>query len=129
MGWGAVWQLAWKQFHVESVEIQLAIGLALAFLVLMILVGLRYAFRPAGPHRSEPVIEPPRRRIAHPAATLAAMAKAPQPAPAPAQPFQARKSAPPAARKLVKPSVCAHAPMRPLIRRAGAAYSPLLPRR
>jgi hypothetical protein len=119
MGWGAVWQLGLKQFAAETVEVQLVLGLALAFSVLMILVGLRHAFRPAGPHRESAASEPFRHRVPAPVAAMAA----------PAQPFQARKLARRLFHKPVKPSVSALCSPRPLIRRAGAPTSPLMPRR
>ena len=72
MGWDAVWQLALKQFGAEAVEIQIAILVAAAFAALMILVGLRHAFRAAEPESAPPPPEGPRRGFVVPVATVQA---------------------------------------------------------
>jgi len=52
MGWEAVWQLALKQYGAETVEMRILILLLAAFLVLMVLIGLKHAFRSAEPRPS-----------------------------------------------------------------------------
>ena len=49
MGWGAVWQLAAKAFVAEPVEFRIVILVGLAFAALMVLIGLKHAFRSSGP--------------------------------------------------------------------------------
>lgn len=129
MGWGAVWLAAWTAFGAEAVEVRLLIIVAAAFSVLMILIGLRHAFRPAGPRRDEPLPEMPRRVFAAPQ-PVAQTAALPQPAP---QPLRVRIPALRAKRKSAKRTICRYRALRPQIHRANkpefdAPYSPLPPR-
>jgi hypothetical protein len=130
MGWDAVWQLALKQFGAEAVEIRIAIILATAFLALMILVGLRYAFRPAGPAPVTKSTAEPTRRSAPVLATAAITPAAVEPA----SPFRVAKPMLRSVRKSAKRTINHQQAPRPMIRRAAAMeidapYSPLPPRR
>jgi hypothetical protein len=133
MGWVAVWQLALKQFGAEAAEIRIAILVAAAFVALMIVVGLRHAFRSAEPESAPPPPELPRRVSVAPAPVAVVQA-----APAPqestlAQPFRVMKPALRATRKCAKRTINRQRAMRPTIRREltkfDAPYSPLPPRR
>jgi hypothetical protein len=132
MGWGAVWQAAWTAFGAEAVEVRLLIIVLAAFSVLMILIGLRHAFRPAGPRRDEPVPEMPRRVFAAMPPQLVAPAAA-QPAPQPVpQPLRVPMPVLRVKRKSAK-RINRHRTLRPQIHRADnpefdAPYSPLPPR-
>jgi len=57
MGWVEVWRLAMKHFVAEPVELRILIGLGLVFLALMVVVGLKHAFRSAEPQPDLPVPE------------------------------------------------------------------------
>ena len=130
MGWEEVWRLAMKHFVAEPIELRIAIGLALAFFTLMILVGLRHAFRPAGPRPEPRLPEIPRPLVlaAVPAAPLTAVLPAPvlvSPGMAVPSPYRsalqlsrANKAVPRNARKSVKQTIKPYAPPRPKIRRA-----------
>jgi hypothetical protein len=125
MGWGTVWQAASAAFAAEAVEVRLALLVGAAFLVLMILVGLRHTFpfRSAGPVPGEPLPELPQR-------VFAAAEPVSKPMP---QPFRVMLPALRAARKSAKHTISRQRPLRPQIRRAGkpeidAPYSPLPPR-
>ncbi len=135
MGWDAVWQLALKQFGAEAVEIRIAILVAAAFLVLMILVGLKYAFRSAEPKSEPPPPEMPKRVFI--ALAPAAVVQA-EPVPqenGKTQPVRVLKPLPRTNRKCAKRTISRQRATRPLIRRAlsssakfDAPYSPLPPR-
>jgi hypothetical protein len=135
MGWDAVWQLALKQFGAEAVEIRIIILLAMALGATLILVGIKYAFRPAGPGFAAPPSERPARALAAPHTIVPAAPKAT--AKVAAQPFRARKPVIQPARKCAKHTISSHEAPRPSIRRgrtpsftiAHAPYSPLPPRR
>lgn len=138
MGWGAVWQLALKQFSAEAVEIRILILLAAAFVALLIVVGLKHAFRAAGPAAEPPAPEMPRRILAMASRAVVESAPVPhQPLPDASEraPQAAYKSATRAARKSAKLTINRQRAPRPLIRRlsgpadADAPYSPLPPRR
>lgn len=129
MGWGAVWQAAWTAFGAEAVEVRLLVIVLAAFSVLMILIGLRHAFRPAGPRRDEPLPEMPRRVFAAmPPQPVAQPASQPEP-----QPLRVRIPVLRVKRKSAKRTISRHRTLRPQIHRAGkpefdAPYSPLPPR-
>ena len=110
MGWGAGWRAASVQFGAEPVEIRILVFVAAAFAVLLVLIGLRHAFRPAGPAKSEPALPAPPARLA---------AAAPQAAPAPVpSPFRAKKPVVRPFRKAAKTIVNRQRTPRPQIRRA-----------
>ena len=124
MGWEEVWRLAMKHFVAEPIEWRILIGLGLAFLGLMIIIGIKHAFRSAearpdihGPESSRPLV------LSAPVAVASiSPAAAPAVVKAAAQPFRVRKSAP---RKSVKQTIKPYAPPRPKIRRiAGSARKP-----
>lgn len=117
MGWVAVWQLALKQFGAEAVEIQIAILVAAAFVALMILVGLRHAFRSAEPESASPLPDVPRRVSVAPAPVAAVQAAPAAQASTPPQPFRLRKPSPRATRKCAKHTINRRRATRPLIRR------------
>ena len=141
MGWEAVWQLALKQFGAEAVEIRIVILLAAALGATLILVGIKYAFRPAGPHFAPPPPELPRRMFAAPPAVAATIAVTPEMPKTSGQPFRARKPGALTTKKCAEHTISSHAAPRPSIRRSGgerrtpsftiahAPYSPLPPRR
>ena len=128
MGWERVWTLALVQFGAENIEARILIGLTAAFVLLMILEGLRASFRPAKTRRLAPP-EPP--------VLLRTLA----PRTAAAQPFRAHKDIPRATPKHLKPAVNRHRALRPKIRRDKSAprlpsfaedahpYTPLSPTR
>lgn len=126
MGWGAVWQAAWTAFGAEAVEVRLLVIVAAAFCVLMILIGLRHAFRPAGPRRDEPLPELPPRVFAPPPPVALAVA--------PPQPLRVRIPVVRAKRKSAKHTISRHRAVRPQIHHADkpaeadAPFSPLPPR-
>jgi len=138
MGWVEVWRLAMKHFVAEPVELRILIGLGVVFLALMVLVGLRHAFRPAGPHPEprQPEAAPLRAfTMTMPRAT-ASVAEGAAPERAPLRLNKAPIRAP---RKAVKQTIKPFAPPRPKIHRAtiaahkpsytedNAPYSPLPP--
>jgi hypothetical protein len=133
MGWGAVWQAAWTAFGAEAVEVRLLIIVLAAFSVLMILIGLRHAFLPAGPRRDEPVPEMPCRVFAAmPPQAVAQAVAPPVPQPAP-QPLRVHVPVLRVKRKSAKRTISRQRTLRPQIHRAGnpefdAPYSPLPPR-
>ncbi len=47
MGWDGLWALTLKRFGAETIEVRILIGLGIAFLILLIIEGLRASFRPA----------------------------------------------------------------------------------
>ena len=55
-GWSDIWNLALACFGAETIETRLAIGLIVAFLMLMVVEGLRVSFLPA--RRPTRVAEP-----------------------------------------------------------------------
>lgn len=114
MGWGAVWHAALAQFSAEPVEIRLTIIVAAAFAGLMILIGLRHAFRSAAPEAAVPTVMPelPKRVFA----AAPAVVVTPAPAPAP-QPFRAKRPAVRAIRKSAKQTISRQRALRPQIRR------------
>lgn len=71
-GWNDIWTLVLARFGSEAIETRLAIGLCVAFLVLMMVEGLRASFLPVrgsaplhAPDASEPNTEPvPKKRPA-----------------------------------------------------------------
>lgn len=122
MGWEEVWRLAMKHFVAEPIELRILIGLGAAFLGLMMLVGLKHAFRSAEPASDIREAEPPLILSALAPAPVAVASISPVAAPAvpavskpAAQLFRVRKSAP---RKSVKQTIKPYAPPRPKIRRA-----------
>jgi len=140
MGWEEVWRIAMKHFIAEPVELRILIGLALVFLALMVVVGLKHAFRPAGPHPEPRIAETPVLRKVAPffAAPMAVAEIAPLPAKSGPQPFRVNKNTIRATRKSVKQTIKPFAPPRPQIHRTAARkpsfteehapYSPLPPR-
>jgi hypothetical protein len=132
--WEEVWGLALARFGAEDVQIRIFIGLGAAFIILMIVEGLRASFRPVSARATAhaPAFSPPARK-------RAAAKSAAQPA---FQPFRVRPDAVRAVFKPVKPPVSRHRPERPKIRRVGssakarkpsfadeaAPYSPLPPK-
>jgi hypothetical protein len=112
MGWGAVWHAALAQFSAEPAEIRLTIIVAAAFAGLMILIGLRHAFRSAAPAPVVPTVMPelPKRVFA------AAPVVGPAPTPAP-QPFRAKRPLVRAVRKPAKQTINRQRALRPQIRR------------
>jgi hypothetical protein len=126
--------MAMTVFVAEPVELRILIGLALVFLGLMVIVGLRHAFHPAGP-QSEPraaeALPAPIRAALLTAAPVASVA-------APTKP-SLNKASLRAPRKSVKQTIKPFAPPRPKIQRANisahkpsytednAPYSPLPP--
>lgn len=136
MGWDAVWQLALKQFGAEPVEIRIAILVAAAFVALLILIGLKYAFRSAEPKSAPPPPEMPRRVVIAPAPAAAVQAAPVAHDSGKMQPFRVLKPSPRATRKCAKRTISRQRATRPLIRREAsnpaefdAPYSPLPPRR
>ena len=136
MGWGAVWQLALKQFAAEAVEIRIAILVAAAFVALLILVGLKYAFRSAEPKSAPPPPEMPRRVVIAPAPAAVVQAAPVAQESGRVQPFRVLKPAPRVTRKSAKHTISRQRPPRPVIRRAltraaefDTPYSLLPPRR
>jgi hypothetical protein len=116
MGWEEVWRVAMKHFIAEPIELRIAIGLALAFSALMILIGLRHAFRSSGP-----AIEAPPQEILRPLAlstkVLVPLAAAPSAlTSAKAHPYRPQKSALPERCKPIKAEAKLHTAPRPLIR-------------
>ncbi len=126
MGWEEVWRLAMKHFIAEPVELRILMGLGLAFLALMVVVGLKHAFRPAAPQPEPRAFEPPVPRkpvvtfAAQPLAAASVAAPAPVAAKPPRQPPRVNKAPLRAARKSVKPTIKPFAPPRPKIRRGRA---------
>ena len=120
MGWAAVWQLALKQFGAEAVEIRILIGLAAALGATLILIGIKHAFRPAGPHLAPPLPELPKRMFAAAPAVASVTVLAPQMPKSSPQPFRARKPAIRTTRKCVKQTISSRTALRPQIRRAAS---------
>ena len=118
MGWAAVWQLALKQFGAEAVEIRILIMLAAALGATLILVGIKHAFRPAGPQAAPPPPDLPKRMFAAPSAVAATVVVTPEVQKASAQPFRVRKPVIRTTRKCAKHTVSSHVALRPQIRRA-----------
>lgn len=116
MGWEEVWRVAMKHFIAEPIELRIAIGLALALAALMILIGLRHAFRSSGP-----VIEAPPPEILCPlslstkALVPLAAVTADEPC-AKTNPFRPLKAALPERCKPIKAEAKLHTAPRPLIR-------------
>ena len=136
MGWVAVWQLALKQFGAAPVEIRIAILVAAAFVAMLILVGLKYAFRSAEPKSAAPPPEMPRRVFVTPAPVAAVQAAPVAQDSRKSQPFRVPKPSPRATRKCAKRTINRQRAPRPLIRREltraaefDAPYSPQPPRR
>ena len=136
MGWVAVWQLALKQFGAEPVEIRIAILVAAAFVAMLILVGLKYAFRSAEPKSAPPPPEMPRRVVIAPAPAAAVQVTPVPPESNRTQPVRVSKSSPRATRKCAKHTINRQRAPRPLIRREltraaeiDVPYSPLPPKR
>lgn len=126
MGWEEVWRLAMKHFVAEPIELRILIGLGVAFLGLMMLVGLKHAFRSAEPASQTHEPEPPLILSTLAPAPVAVASIVPAAAPAVSKPaaqlFRVRKFAP---RKSVKQTIKPYAPPRPKIRRvAGPARKP-----
>jgi hypothetical protein len=133
--WAEVWGLALARFGAEDVQVRIFVGLGAAFLVLMIVEGLRASFRPPRVQSTAAFFAPPQQKFAalrsSAAATLSAV-----------QPFRVRSDAARAFFKPVKPPVSRHRPEKPKIRRTGstakarkpssaieaAPYSPLPPK-
>ncbi len=127
MGWDALWALALKRFGAEDIQIRILVGLAVAFLILMIIEGLRASFRPAKAGS-----------LSAPAAGMKRVAlQAAKPVP---QPLRARPKAVRATPKRAKRSINRQRAPLPKIRRRAAArtptfteeaapYSPLSPNR
>ena len=134
MSWDALWALALKRFGAEDIQIRILIGLAVAFLILMIIEGLRASFRPAK-RNSLPAPLP---SVVAKRAALATPPKKSLP-----QPLRARQAVVRAIPKRAKRSANPHRPPLPKIRRAkpsqmartptftedAAPYSPLSPNR
>ena len=118
MGWEAVWQLALKQFGAEAVEIRIVILLGVALGATLILVGIKYAFRPAGPHFAPPPPELPRRVFAAPPAAVPAAVISQAEPKTSAQPLRVRKPGIATTRKCVKHTISSHRAPRPQIRRS-----------
>lgn len=121
MGWDVVWQLAMKQFNAEAVEVRLLILIVAAFCALMILIGLRHAFRPAGPRFASPPPSLPRRLMASPPQAVThvempplAVKEAAKPVLQPSRVSKAKVRVP---RKSAKRTISAHTATRPQIRR------------
>lgn len=131
MSWDALWALALKRFGAEDIQIRILIGLAVAFLILMIIEGLRTSFRPG------------KRRALSPSQPPVGSALAAGPAKPVAQPFRARLAVVRATPKRAKRAVNRQRPPLPKIRRRkssaivrtptfteeAAPYSPLSPNR
>jgi hypothetical protein len=134
MSWDALWALALKRFGAEDIQIRILIGLAVAFLILMIIEGLRACFRPGKPH---PV------SVVPPALKAPRIALAAPPAKPVVQPLRARPTTVRATPKRAKRAVNRQRPPLPKIRRLksspavrtptfteeAAPYSPLSPNR
>jgi hypothetical protein len=110
MGWAGVWQAAAKQFGAEAVELRIFILVAVAFLAVMVLTGLRHAFRPAGPVAMPAVPEPPKR-------VFAAAPAQPVASERPATPFQPFRAVRITTKKSAKRTINHQRAPRPLIRR------------
>lgn len=134
MSWDALWVLALKRFGAEDIQIRILIGLAIAFLILMIIEGLRACFRPAKRSSlpaSETALVPKRLVLAAPPAKPAT------------QPLRVRPRTARATPKRTKHAVNRQRPPLPKIRRLksspvtrpptfteeAAPYSPLSPNR
>lgn len=127
MGWEEVWHLAMKHFAAEPIELRIVIGLVLAFFALMIVVGIRHAFHPAGP-KPEPRLPEAARPLVFAAAPPPAAIVMPAIEAAPAvkpQPFRTRKVLPKAVLKAAKDGGKPYVPMRPQIRRQAAKAKPV----
>ncbi|MDR3526219.1 MAG: hypothetical protein P4L57_03000 [Rhizomicrobium sp.] len=131
--------MAMKHFIAEPVELRIVIGLVLLFLALMVIVGLKHAFRPAGPQPEPRLSEtPPARKTTPLMVAPVAFAEVTPAAKTASQPFRVNQTAIRATRKSVKQTMKPFAPPRPQIRRAEAhkprfteehaPYSPLPPR-
>lgn len=121
MGWEDVWRVAVKVFVAEPVELRILIGLGLLFLALMIVVGLKHAFRSAEPQPERRLSEPSRQPVPNFVAAPMAMAAVTPVAAKPAQqPFRVSGSSVRAMRKSVKQTIKPFAPPRPKIHRGGA---------
>jgi hypothetical protein len=119
MGWQDVWRVAMTVFVAEPVELRILIGLAVVFLALMVVVGLKHAFRSAEPRpeRRQPEVAP--KPVPHfAAAPLAMAAVAPEAAKSQQQPFRVSGTSVRAPRKSVKQTIKPFAPPRPKIHRA-----------
>lgn len=136
MSWDALWALALKRFGAEDIQIRILIGLAVAFLILMIIEGLRACFRPARPQPVSALPSP----LSAPRLALAAP-PAKQPVKSVAQPLRARPMTVRATPKRAKRPINRQRPPLPKIRRPSpvarlptfteeaAPYSPLSPNR
>lgn len=135
MGWERVWTLALVQFGAEDIELRILVGLSAAFLVLMILEGLRASFRPARPIAHAQPEPPVSSRILAPKPVMKVAAK-------PAlQPLRVRTVAVRTNPKRIKLPINRHRALRPMIRRGKSAgrtptfteeavpYTPLSPTR
>lgn len=132
MSWERLWAQALAQFGAENIELRILIGLGVAFVLLMIVEGLRASFRPATVRHLAPP-EPPR--------MVRALSPAPAPKTATAQPFRARTEITRFTPKHPKPAVNRHKALKPTIRRDRTAmrlpsfteeshpYTPLSPTR
>jgi hypothetical protein len=142
MGWQDVWRVAMTVFVAEPVELRILIGLGLLFLALLVVVGLKYAFRTAEPEAEQRLPEPSRQPVPNFASAPLALAEvAPLAAKPVVQPLRVRKIVVRAVRKSAKQTIKPFAPPRPKIHRGGVAiaarkprftqhalYSPLSPR-
>jgi hypothetical protein len=115
MGWSGVWQLALKQFGAEAVEMRILILLLAAVVVLMVLVGLKHAFRSAEPRLSPPSVLPEPVVAAPPVARAAIAATEVVPVP---QPVRVKMPMLRATRKCAKRTINRQRAPRPSIRRA-----------
>lgn len=132
MSWDGVWALVLKRFGAEDIQVRILIGLAIAFLILMILEGLRACFRPVSQRTPSAPLPDVKR------AALAATLGKPRP-----QPLRARPTIVRATPKRAKRPANRHRPPLPKIRRPksslvahtptftedAAPYSPLSPNR
>jgi hypothetical protein len=120
-GWGSVWNLVLALLRAQPVQIQILIGLAVAFLAVMVLEGLRASFLPgyrALPHHPyirNTVPSAPRKQAGTANTPSAEMRSVTARVPAPFRPREVVR--PPFNLKRAKPDVSRHSTERPKIRR------------
>lgn len=120
IGWQKVWTLALVQFGAEDIEQRILIGLAIAFVLLMIVEGLRATFRPARKRHLSPPEPPVALRVLEAAPRTATLRQGSAGKSA-AQPFRARIVGVRTNPKRIKPPVNRHRALRPKISRVKSA--------
>jgi hypothetical protein len=117
MGWGLIWDQALKQFGAEDIQIRILIGLGAAFVLLMIVEGLRTAFRPVKTRSLAGFTKPdeaPTKPILVASVSTTPSVSTAKPAP---QPARVNKAAIRATPKRAKPIPNRHRNVRPQIKR------------